>query len=169
MISIAEGKTKIIIEDPRNRKEVRIKSKSDITAGDGMSRHSLSGKNVLATETTCNCFSLLNQRGVPTHFIRQVSADTFVAKRVRMIPIEMVVRRIAFGSYLKRNTYVKEGAVFKILPVEFFLKDDSHHDPMMIWNEQKQIFDFYDPKKPIENGFMDDLELPFEKIVYLPR
>lgn len=169
MISIAEGKTKIIIEDPRNRKEVRIKSKSDITAGDGMSRHSLSGKNVLATETTCNCFSLLNRLGVPTHFIRQVSADMFVAKRVRMIPLEIVVRRVAFGSYLKRNAYVKEGTVFKILPVEFFLKDDKYHDPMMIWNEKNQAFCFYDPKKPIEDGFIDDLELPFEKIVYLPR
>lgn len=154
---IAEGKTKIIWGTPIEG-EVLIENKPVLTKGDGAERVLLKGKDVLATETTCNCFNLLNKTGVPTHFIERVDERTFRALWVRMIPIELVARRIATGSYLKRTPKVIEGTVFKNLVVEFFLKDDARHDPMMIWAFfNKECFWLYDAKKPISEGYLGDL------------
>ncbi len=77
-----------------------------------------------------------------------------------MIPVEIVARRIAFGSYLKRNLKVREGEIFKEPIIEFFLKDDSRHDPLMVWNYSRNDgeggFDLYDPKKPLTQGSLGE-------------
>lgn len=159
---IAEGKTKIIwLESPGI---VLIENKPVLTKGDGKEREPLEGKDVWATETTCNCFELLNRKGIPTHFIERVDERTFRAFRVRMIHIELVARRIATGSYLKRNPKVKEGTVFKDLVVEFFLKDDARHDPMMTYNTSKKCFELYDAKKPISEGYLGNLSGDFPSV-----
>ena len=74
-----------------------------------------------------------------------------------MIPIELVARRIATGSYLKRNPTVKEGTVFEELITEFFFKDDARHDPAMIWNKEKNCFALYNAKKPLTEEYLEDL------------
>jgi len=151
MKKIIEGKTKIIWEDS-NANEVLIESKDDITAGDGAKRDSMKDKGILSTETTCNCFRLLNVAGIVTHFIERVDKKVFRARRAQMIPIELVARRIATGSYLKRNPEVKEGTIFEPIKTEFFLKDDARHDPFMLWNERKAFFELYDAKKSLSAG-----------------
>ena len=150
---LAEGKTKIIYKIPGTN-NVAIESKDDITAGDGVKRNIIKNKGVLSNKTTSDCFKLLNKKGVPTHFIKQLDERTFLAHRVRMIPIELVARRIATGSFLKRNPETEEGSVFEELVVEFFFKDDANHDPMMLWDKEKQCFKIYNAKKPLtEDGF----------------
>lgn len=155
MKKLKEGKTKIIWEISET--EVLIENKPVLTAGNGLKRDVLEDKDIFATTTTCNCFRLLNKKGIPTHFIEQVDERRFKAYKVQMIPIELVARRIATGSYLKRYPRVKEGTVFKEVIVEFFLKDDARHDPLMIWNEKKSCFELYDAKKPLTEGYLEDL------------
>lgn len=147
-IKVAEGKTKIIWTTD-HRGVVDIQSKDDITAGDGERHDIIAGKARLATTTTCNCFKLLAKHGIPTHFIDQTDETTFRAHQLQMIPIECVARRIATGSYLKRNPETAEGTVFKQLVLEFFLKDDARHDPMMVWDRARDHFDLFDAKRPL--------------------
>ena len=153
---IAEGKTKIIWSTP-DREVVLIESKDDITAGDGVKRDVVEKKGALSTETTCNCFSLINARGIPTHFIGREDEKTFRALRVKMFPIELVVRRIATGSYLKRHPEVIEGVSFDPLVFEAFCKDDEFHDPIMIWRGERRCFELYHAKAPWPKGYLYDL------------
>lgn len=155
---IAEGKTKIIWSIQGVSDEVLIESKDQITAGDGVKRDIIESKGILSNKTTCNCFRLLNLKGVPTHFIKEINERIFRAYFLSMIPTEFVIRRIATGSYLKRNLEIMEGTIFEQLVTEFFLKDDARHDPMMIWNDRKQHFELYDAKLPIKYGYLGKLE-----------
>lgn len=148
MKKIAEGKTKIIWEGPL-KDQVLIENKDDITAGDGAKRNIIPGKGRFATETTCNCFSLLKEKGIANHFIRPGDENIFIAQQMKMIPVEIVARRVATGSYLKRCPSVPEGTVFTTLVIELFFKDDKLHDPIMIWSKQEGIFSLHDPHRPI--------------------
>lgn len=154
---IAEGKTKKIYRVFAASGEVFIVSKDDITAGDGVKREMLDGKAVLSTETTCNCFHLLQRMGVSTHFLGKMDDRGFKARHVRMIPIELVCRRIATGSYLKRRPDVAEGTRFDDPVLEYFWKDDQRHDPLMVWNADRQRFDLYDAKQPVAIGYLGEL------------
>jgi phosphoribosylaminoimidazole-succinocarboxamide synthase len=76
-------------------------------------------------------FAFLNKHGVATHFVDAPDDRTMVALRCKMIPLEVVIRRVATGSFLKRNPDFKEGHRFEPVVLEFFLKDDARHDPMV--------------------------------------
>ena len=128
-IVLIEGKTKVI-EDAGGG-EVLIRSKDDITAGDGAKHDVLDGKAVASTRTTCNVFELLERNGVPTHFVGRVDDVTFRARNVEMIPLELVARRYATGSFLDRFPDLPDGTVFEELAFEIFEKDDAAHDPML--------------------------------------
>lgn len=127
---LAEGKTKIIYADPEDDARAIIVSKDDITAGDGARRNTLPGKGALSGRTTANVFRLLRGAGIQTHFVDAPADDEMVVLRCDMIPLEVVMRRIATGSYLKRNS-VPEGTRFDPPVVEFFFKDDANHDPLV--------------------------------------
>lgn len=119
---IIEGKTKQVFELPKQPGACLVLSKDRITAGDGARAHDLTGKAAIATATTCKVFELLNTVGVKTHFIKRASETAFVAKKCEMIPIEWVTRRVATGSFLKRNIGVKEGYRFNPPKQETFFK-----------------------------------------------
>lgn len=144
---LAEGKTKIIWEDPDDKSLVLIESKDDITAGDGKRHDIILGKGAWATTTTCNAFQRLNQEGILTHFIGQAGPTMFRARRLRMIPIELVARRVATGSYLQRRPEVTEGTRFDdYVRREFFFKDDRLKDPLMISRgDEWELFDAHRP------------------------
>jgi len=145
-VKLAEGKTKIIwgTEDPQ---VVRIENKDDITAGDGLRRDSMKGKAVLGIETTVNVFQLLQGNGITTHFVSRDSDTSFIAQKAKMIPLECVARRIAAGSFLKRNPEFQEGQRLGTLPVEFYFKDDSRHDPIMEHDPENNKALLYDAKQ----------------------
>jgi len=125
---IAEGKTKIIWEDVDREDLTVIENKSDITAFDDPNyTKQFKKKAVYATTTTCRVFELLNKAGIPTSFIKQLSPTEFLAEKCDMIPLEVVVRRLAVGSCLERNPEFKKlkgqkPHRFHGLVVEFFLK-----------------------------------------------
>lgn len=137
---LAEGKTKVVLAHATDPNLAVIRHKDDITAGDGARRNTLPGKGALSGRTTANCFRVLTAAGIPTHFVSAPAADEMIVRRCTMIPIEVVTRRIATGSYLKRNP-VAEGTRFDPTVVEFFFKDDANHDPLVTadWIAENKI------------------------------
>ncbi|MCX6724043.1 MAG: AIR carboxylase family protein [Candidatus Staskawiczbacteria bacterium] len=119
---LGEGKTKIIWQVLESPNMVAVESKDDITAGDGEKHDVIKGKAALSTTTTCNVFSLLKQCGLPVAFARQLGPKEFLAPSLEMLPLEVVARRVATGSYLQRNPHVPNGTVFPSIVTEFYLK-----------------------------------------------
>ncbi len=129
---VGRGKTKVLYQHPEQVDTLVVVQQDNITAGDGAKRHTIAGKGRLAALTASRVYRLLNAAGLPTHFIsggEDEDANEMIVRRCEMIPIEVVVRGIAAGSYLKRNPGVKSGTVFAPRLVEYFFKDDSRHDP----------------------------------------
>ncbi|XP_076873257.1 bifunctional phosphoribosylaminoimidazole carboxylase/phosphoribosylaminoimidazole succinocarboxamide synthetase isoform X2 [Brachyhypopomus gauderio] len=130
-----EGKTKQIFELLDEPGHVLVQSKDQITAGNAARKDQMDGKAAIANKTTSCVFQLLQTAGIKTAFVRQQSETAFVASHCDMIPIEWVCRRIATGSFLKRNPGVKEGYRFSPLKMEMFYKDDANNDPQ--WSEEQ--------------------------------
>src|SRR5450756_3192749 len=118
---VAEGKTKKIHLVKGSSDRVTVVAKDDITAGDGAKHDIIPDKGRLATATTCNVFRLLKACGLPVAFVEQDSAISFTAPKCQMLPYEVVVRREAHGSYLKRNPHLSKGQLFPQALVEFYL------------------------------------------------
>lgn len=152
---ITEGKTKFIAWKSEGDQEVYVCSKNDITAGDGAKHDIIEGKARLANQTTCNVFRLLKDCGIPVAFIEQRTDTSFTAPFCQMLPYEVVVRREAHGSCLKRMPHLRKGHIFSQLKLEFFLKTNNRKwkgqdlecdDPLMFRYGSK--IGLYDPKQP---------------------
>lgn len=134
---LAEGKTKQIFDLSHEQQHaVLVRSKDSLTAFNAKRRDEVEGKSTSANRTTCNNFNLLKACGVPTHFVREGPGENeFIAENCDMVPIEWVARRVATGSFLKRNPGVPEGYVFAPLKIETFFKDDANDDPQ--WSDEQ--------------------------------
>ncbi len=133
-IEIARGKTKVLYENPGQPHQLVVAQTDQISAGDGARRHSIGGKGRLAAQTTARVFRLLNLCGLPTHYLNGGEDDDdneMVVRRANMIPLEVVMRGVAAGSFVKRNPSVARGTLLVPRVIEFFLKDDAQHDPMI--------------------------------------
>ena len=125
---LIEGKTKKIWSVAENPALIIIENKKDITAFDNPEfTRQFEQKARYATTTTCRVFELLQEAGIPVAYLKQVSDTEFLAPACEMIPLEVVARRYAVGSFLKRHpefTRTENEAPFRFddLKVEFFLK-----------------------------------------------
>ena len=156
---VAEGKTKKIHQVAGSSDLVILASKDDITAGDGAKHDVIAGKARLANETSCNVFRLLKACGLPVAFEEQDSATSFVAPKCSMLPYEVVIRREAHGSYLKRSPHLSRGQLFPRLIVEFFLKTKEKNwkgkplvcdDPLLLYSKENSRFRLFNPAKPMQ-------------------
>ncbi|MFW5702198.1 MAG: phosphoribosylaminoimidazolesuccinocarboxamide synthase, partial [Bacteroidota bacterium] len=125
---IIEGKTKILFEAEGTNNLVVVENKADITKFDDPSQtKSFEKKAEYATTTTCRVFELLSKAGIPVAYREQVSPTEFVVEKCDMVALEVVARRYAVGSFLKRHPELKSPEEFQPhrfhrLVAEFFLK-----------------------------------------------
>jgi phosphoribosylaminoimidazole-succinocarboxamide synthase len=128
---IAEGKTKIVYENPADENTVYLFFKDDITAGDGLKHDVILGKAVLDWQVNRDCFEYLNRVGVQTHYISSPEERVVLIKKLdRKIDLEVVSRRVATGSILQWRGD-EEGTRFDPVITQFHYKDDPLHDPML--------------------------------------
>ncbi len=104
--------------------------KDDLTAFNAEKKGSESGKGALNCQISTLLFKLLSNNGINSHFVEQLSEDEMLCKKVKIIPIEVVVRNVATGSLTKRLG-IKEGLVLPHSLVEFYYKDDALGDPLI--------------------------------------
>ena len=131
---ITRGKTKVLFEAEANPDLLVVQQTDAITAGDGARRDVIDGKGRIAAKTTARVFRLLNLCGLPTHYLSGGEDDDnneMLVRRAQMIPLEVVVRGVAAGSFVKRRPGVARGAILVPRVIEFFLKDDANHDPLI--------------------------------------
>lgn len=134
---LIEGKTKQVFDVEGEQGLCMLINKDRITAGDGVKAHDLQGKAAISNQTNAKVFHILNGAGVKTSFVKMVGEKAFLSKKCAMVPIEWVTRRLATGSFLKRNTGVPEGYRFYPPKQETFYKDDANHDPQ--WSSEQII------------------------------
>jgi len=106
MTTFAEGKTKRIIEGPKPH-TVLLQAVNRLTGGDAARVAEIDEIGVFKTEQAANCFELLSKAGIPTAYVGRHSDHELLCRNCDMLPIEFVVRRYAFGSYLKRAPQFK--------------------------------------------------------------
>jgi phosphoribosylaminoimidazole-succinocarboxamide synthase len=124
-----EGKAKILWETENPAYMVQ-EFKNDATAFDGTKHEVIQGKGRLNNLISSHLFGLLNAEGIRTHFVERMSDHEMIVERLEMLPVEVVVRNIAAGS-LVRRLGIAEGTRFDPPLVEFYLKNDELHDPIM--------------------------------------
>lgn len=124
-----EGKAKQIFATAEDD-VVWVKYKDDATAFDGKKHGQISGKGELNNLISDIFFRYLAENGVPTHYVRQLSPTEQLVKRVKIVPIEVVVRNIAAGSLAKRLG-LAEGTELAHAVVETYYKDDDLGDPLI--------------------------------------
>ncbi|MBV8748795.1 MAG: hypothetical protein JO103_03670 [Candidatus Eremiobacteraeota bacterium] len=131
---ITRGKTKILYELDGQPDVLVVQQQDGITAGDGARRDVIEGKGRIAAQTTARVFRLLNLCGLPTHYLNGGEDDDdneMLVRRAQMIPLEVVVRGVAAGSLVKRRPGIQRGTLLVPRMIEFFIKDDANHDPLI--------------------------------------
>jgi phosphoribosylaminoimidazole-succinocarboxamide synthase len=123
-----EGKAKRIYAT-NDESLVWVEYKDSATAFNGEKKAEITGKGRLNNEITSLLFSKLENKGVPSHFVKKISATEQLVKKVQIIPLETVVRNIAAGSLSKR-TGLPEGEKLRQTLVEFYYKNDALGDPL---------------------------------------
>ncbi len=124
-----EGKAKklFITEDPQI---LRVEYKDDATAFNGKKFDRLRDKGRLNNAITVFFFEYLEKKDIPSHFVRKISETEQLVRRVKIIPLEVVVRNVAAGSLSKRIGW-EEGKELPHPIVEFYYKDDDLGDPLL--------------------------------------
>ena len=127
-----EGKAKIIYTT--DKPEILLAHyKDDATAFNAQKKGQIVGKGQINCTVSTHLFNLIEKQGIRTHFVEQTAPDKMLVRRVKIVPLEVVVRNIAAGSLCKQ-TGLPEG---KILPnplVEFYYKDDALGDPLLTYD-----------------------------------
>ena len=126
---IYEGKAKKVYktDDP----ELYIVDyKDDATAFNGLKKGTIAGKGIINNKMSNRLMQMIEQKGVPTHFVRELSERETLVKKVSIVPLEVIVRNIAAGSFSKRYG-VDEGMVFEEPVIEFSYKNDALGDPLL--------------------------------------
>ena len=129
LAQLYEGKAKRVYatEDP----ELLIVSyKDDATAFNGLKKGTITGKGVINNQMSNRLMARLAEAGVPNHFVRELNERETLVRRVQIVPLEVIVRNIAAGSFSKRYG-VEEGVVFEQPTIEFSYKNDALGDPLI--------------------------------------
>ena len=124
-----EGKAKRVFAT-EDRDYVIVSYKDDATAFDGLKKGTIAGKGVVNNRMSNHLMQYLAGNGIPTHFVKELSDRETLVRRVEIVPLEVIVRNIAAGSFSKRYG-VEEGVVFDRPTIESSYKNDDLHDPLL--------------------------------------
>lgn len=126
---IYEGKAKKVFktDDPAL---LIVDYKDDATAFNGLKKGTISGKGVINNKMSNFLMKIIETKGVPTHFVEELSDRETLVKAVTIVPLEVIVRNITAGSFAKRYG-VEEGIAFDRPTVEFSYKNDELGDPLL--------------------------------------
>ena len=124
-----EGKAKKVYAT-ENPELLIVSYKDDATAFNGLKKGTIPGKGVINNRMSNLLMQRLEKAGIPTHFVRQLSDRETLVKRVSIVPLEVIIRNIAAGSFSKRYG-VDEGFVFETPTIEFSYKNDELGDPLL--------------------------------------
>jgi len=127
---IHEGKAKRVLQDPDSPERVIIEFTDTVTAGDGDKKEDFTGKGTIACEMSKYLFKYLEGKGIDTHFVKKLEDNQLLCKKAKIIPIEIVCRNIAAGSFCRRYG-IEKGIKLTEPLIEFFVKDDKLHDPLI--------------------------------------
>ena len=128
-VQLYEGKAKKVYATA-DENLVIVSYKDDATAFDGLKKGTILGKGVVNNRMSNYLMQLLEKNGVPTHFVEELNDRETLVKKVKIVPLEVIIRNISAGSFAKRFG-VEEGIVFAEPTIEFSYKNDELHDPLM--------------------------------------
>lgn len=124
-----EGKAKKVYKTEDENLYI-VDYKDDATAFNGLKKGQISGKGVINNRMSNFLMKIMEKNGIPTHLVEEISDRETLVKKVSIVPLEVIVRNIAAGSFSKRFG-IEEGTVLKNPTLEFCLKDDALGDPMI--------------------------------------
>tara|TARA_B100000161_G_scaffold93828_1_gene66131 strand:- start:316 stop:1044 length:729 start_codon:yes stop_codon:yes gene_type:complete len=156
---IYEGKAKKVFshDDPN---KVVIEFKDDATAFNALKKAKFEGKGKLNCLISTRIFELLKKNKIPTHFIELKNENTMIAKKIKIIPLEIVLRNIAYGSLCKQTT-IKSGTVLTKPLIDIYLKNDELNDPL-ITKDRIELMNLLSSK---DLNFIIDLTLKINGIL----
>jgi phosphoribosylaminoimidazole-succinocarboxamide synthase len=104
--------------------------KDDATAFNGLKKGTIAGKGVINNKMSNHLFRMLEKEGVPTHYVEELSDRETAVKKVKIVPLEVIIRNVSAGSFAKKLG-IEEGRKLLIPTLEFSYKDDALGDPMI--------------------------------------
>lgn len=124
-----EGKAKKVFAttDPE---VLYVSYKDDATAFNGLKKGTIRGKGAINNRVSNYMMEILEKEGVPTHLVKELSDRDTLVKKVKIVPLEVIIRNISAGSFSKRYG-VEEGIVFDEPTIEFSYKNDDLGDPLI--------------------------------------
>ena len=126
---IYEGKAKKVFTHDDVEK-VRIEFKDDATAFNALKKEKFEGKGKLNCLISARIFEILIKKNIPTHFIELENENIMIAKKIKVIPLEIVLRNTAYGSLCKQTT-IKPGTFLSKPLIDIYLKNDELNDPLI--------------------------------------
>ena len=126
---IYEGKAKKIFAHEDSEKVI-IEFKDDATAFNALKKAKFEGKGELNCLISSKIFEFLIKNKIPTHYIELKDKTSIIAQKIKIIPLEIVLRNTAYGS-LCRQTTIKPGTVLENPLIDIYLKNDSLNDPLL--------------------------------------
>lgn len=124
-----EGKAKKVYST-NDDNYVIVSYKDDATAFNGEKKGTILGKGVINNRLTNHFMQMLEENNIPTHFVKEISDRETIVKKVEIVPLEVIVRNVAAGSFSKRYG-ITEGTILNQPSLEFSLKNDDLGDPLI--------------------------------------
>ncbi len=128
-VQLYEGKAKKVYATEDENLCI-VSYKDDATAFNGLKKGTIAQKGIVNNRMTNMMMQLLEKQGVPTHFVKELSDRDTVVKKVKIVPLEVIIRNVSAGSFAKRYG-VEEGIPFDEPTIEFSYKNDDLGDPLI--------------------------------------
>ncbi|MDE7215946.1 MAG: phosphoribosylaminoimidazolesuccinocarboxamide synthase [Clostridia bacterium] len=128
-VQLYEGKAKKVYATT-DEDIVLVSYKDDATAFNGLKKGTIFGKGVVNNVCSNHMFRLLEEKGVPTHYVEEINERETYVKKVEIVPLEVIIRNRAAGSFSKRYG-VPEGTALSTTVIEFSYKNDDLGDPLI--------------------------------------